>query len=229
VDSFGRCAILLAAALYACAFLTAQDKDAVTAQIDQTKKFISQRRAAPEYRDSIRESVLAYEKSLDAHCNDVVLDFDSAGVRDKILDLLNLDDKGVAIEGIWREIVPGSACGEPRRLTVQVDVTRQGLHYTALFPGESDCDSELQQDTLKNIELNFQALRIQKKKSCHLEVVETHLVGPEATMQDNGILSQWKESWDVRTCGKVYVVPLTYIPDNHGTSISVATSEIHPQ
>lgn len=221
--------ILLSLALSVCATLTAQDKDAVKAQIDLTKKYLLQQRPSLEYRNSIRESILAYEKRLDTHCKDVALDFDSVDVRDRILALVELDDKGRAFAGAWRETLPGTACDEKRRFTVQVEVTRQGLQFTTTFPGEADGNPELQEDTLKNIEMDFQILRFITKRSCHLEVIDTHLVGERSTIQDNGLLSPWKESWDVRTCGKVYVVPIKFIPDKSGTSISVGLSDIHAE
>jgi hypothetical protein len=207
----------------------AQDRDAVLAQIDVTKKFLLGQRMAPDYRSSIRESILAYENGLDIHCKDVALDFDSADVRDRILALLEVDDKGTAIAGAWRETIPGTACDEKRRFTVQVYVARQGLRFITTFPGEADGNPELQQDTLKNIEMDFQILRFVTKRSCHLEVIDTHLIGERSTMQDNGLLSPWQESWDVRTCGKVYVVPIKFIPDKSGTSISVSLTEIHAE
>jgi hypothetical protein len=109
---------------------------------------------------------------------------------------------------------------------VQVDVTSHGLRYTATFPGEAEGNPELQRDTLSNIEMNFQMLRIPVKKSCHVEVIDTHLEGPSPSMQDNGILAPWKESWELRTCGKVYTVPILFKSDAKGTFIDVATTDI---
>ena len=60
-------------------------------------------------------------------------------------------------------------------------------------------------------------------------MIDTHLIGPPAVMQANGILSPWKESWDVKTCDTVYVVPITYKSDGKGTFIDVATSSIKPE
>jgi len=229
VIPLGKHIILLSLALSVCAPLAAQDRDVVMEQINLTKQFLLKQRLTPDYRSSIRESILAYENSLDTHCKDVALDFDSVDVRDRILAVLETDDKGTAVAGAWRESIPGAACNEKRKFTVQVVVTRQGLRFTTTFPGEADGDPELQHDTLKNIEMDLQILRLVTRKSCHLEVIDTHLVGERATLQDNGLLSQWKELWDVRACGTVYAVPITFIPDKSGTSISVAASAIHAE
>jgi len=221
--------ILLSLALSICAPLTAQDNDAVMAQVDLTKKFILKQQSAPDYRNSIRGSIFAYENSLDSHCKDVALDFDSVDVKDRILALVETDDRGAAVAGAWRESVSGTACNEKRRFTVQVEATRQGLRFTATFPGEADGDPELQQDTLKNIAMDLQILRFVTKKSCHPEVTDTHLVGERSTVQDNGLMSTWKESWDVRSCEKMYAVPITFIPDKSGTSISIILTDIHAE
>lgn len=218
--------ILLALALSACAPLAAQNNDAVMAQ---TKQFILKQRSARDYRRSIRESILAYEKSLDAQCKDVALDFDSADASERLLAPVEMDDKGAAVAGSWKESIPGTACDEKLRFNVQVDVTGQGLQFTTTFPGESQGDSELQQDTLNSIEVDLQARQLVTKDSCHLEVIDTHLVGKEPAVQNNGILSPWKESWDVRTCGKVYAVPITFIPGDSGTAISIVLTDIHAE
>lgn len=223
--SFAKSALLFAL-VYSCCFLTAQDSAAIKAKIEFTRRFILQQRQAPDYRDSVRESIFAYQKSLGTSCKNVVVDLDSTDVRDTLLDEVESDGKGAVISGSWRESVPGTACEEKRRFNVQVDVTPRGLRYTATFPGEAEGNPELQRDTLNNIETNFQMLRIQVKKSCHVEVIDTHLDGPRPSMQDNGILAPWKESWEVRTCGKVYAVPVTFKSDGKGTFIDVATSDI---
>jgi hypothetical protein len=221
-----KCVVSLVTIVSASGLLFAQDRDAVLGKINATKAFLLKQRVAANYRDSIRKSILAYESKLDSDCKDVDLDFDSVDVRDRILAVLELDDKGMPIAGAWRESIPGTACNEKRKYNVQIDVMRMGLRFRSTFPGEAAGDPELQNDTLKNIEINFQTLRITGKKSCHLEVVDTHLIGPSSTVLDSGILSPWNESWEVQTCGKVYKVPVTYTPDIRGTRISVGTSDI---
>ncbi len=229
VIPFAKCVAVCVVAFSAITSSPSQDNDALKAKIKLTREFLINQRAAPAYRDSIQKSILAYEAGLDIRCKEVVVDFASADVRDRILALVEVDDKGVAIAGAWRETLPGTACNEHRRFTVQVEVAGQGLRFTATFPGEADGDPELQRDTLKNIEMDLQILRFVTKKSCHAEVIDSHLVGERSTLQDNGLLSQWKESWDVRSCGKVYAVPITYIPDKSGTAISVGVSDIHAE
>lgn len=223
-----KCVFLLAVFLATNAALVAQDRDAVLAKLNSTKAFLVKQRATPDYRESLRKSVLAYESTLETHCKNVELDFDSDKVRDRILALLEVDDKGVAVSGAWRESVPGTACNEKRIYNIQVDVTRLGQTFTPTFPGEAAGNPELQSDTLKNIEANFQILRIPIKKSCHLTVVDTHLAGDASAVLPSGIMSPWKESWSIQTCGKVYTVPVTYTPDDRGTAISIGTSDIQP-
>lgn len=219
-------AISFLAIMFATCVLEAQDKDTLLEKINVTKTFLLNERATANYRDSIRKSVLAYERGLGSHCKKVDLDFDSVDVRDRILAVLELDEEGKAVAGAWRESIPGTACNEKQKYNVQIDVTRWGLRFTPTFPGDASGDPELQNDTLKNIEINLQILRIPTSKSCDLEVLDTHLVGPSSTVLDSGVMSPWKESWKVRTCGKIYKVPITYIPDSRGTRISVGTSDI---
>lgn len=73
------------------------------------------------------------------------------------------------------------------------------------------------------------ALGLLDKKSCHLEVVNMRNMGPARTVLETGSLSPWKESWEMRICGKEYVVPIVYGPDSTGTRIQISPSEIHPK
>lgn len=220
------CTFFLLLTISLCLPLQAQDGDALMQKIQDTRTLILKTRGTDEYRDSIRKSVLAYEDTLDGHCKDVSLDFDSG--RERILAPLEKDGAGRMTAGTWRETVPGTACNDKRSFNVEVDVTPKGLRFTPTFPGEAAGDPELQNDTLRNVDMDFQVLKISTRKSCHPQVLDTHAVGPASTPMPNGILSQWKESWDVRACGKVFTVPITFIPDDHGTSISVNVTGIKP-
>jgi len=223
-------AILLAIPL-ALAFSTsiafaADDNDALKAKIKETRSLIQKSRVTDDYRASIRKSVLAYENTLDAHCKDVVLDFDSA--KDMIVTEVERDVEGGTVAGTWRETIPGSACSEKRMYNVDVNETPQGLRFTPTFPGDAAGDPGLQNDTLENIEKNFRIMRLSKKKSCRPQVLDTHLIGAASQPLPSGLQSPWRESWDVRTCGTLYSVPITFTPDADGTTITVHTTDIRP-
>ncbi len=214
--------ILLLTGFFLATALLAQD-DALTAKINTTRALIIKERAASDYRGSIRKSVLDYENSLSTRCKTVDLEFDSAS--DRILIPIEMNDKGVPVSGSWRETVPGTACNEQRMYNVQVDATKKGLHFTPTYPGTAQGNPELQRDTLRNIELDLIVMSF-VKKSCRAEVLDTKLVGPAARFSDNGLLSPWNEAWEVRACGKLFTVPVKFVPDATGTSISVGASDI---
>jgi hypothetical protein len=218
--------VLLLIVFFITNTLQAQD-DALMAKINTTREFVIKQAAASDYRDSIRKSVLEYEGSLSTHCKSVDLEFDSVAVRIRILMPLEMNDKDVPVSGRWKETVPGTACNEKRMYNVQVDVTKTGLHFTPTYPGTAQGNPELQHDTLKNIEMVLMILPGAKiKRSCRADVLDTQLVGPAATFLDNGLLSPWNEAWDVRACGKLFTVPVKYIPDAKGTAISIGVTEI---
>lgn len=226
--SFGRFAPSVALVLFSFVPAVAQNP-AAGVLTDPIGQFILAQKSTSGYRGKIQAAIVAYEKGLDAHCKNVSLDFDSGGVKDTVLAPLYTNEKGVAVAGSWRETVPGTACGEPRNFNVRVDATLAGLQFAATFPGDAAGDPDLQKDTLKNIESTFEASGISTKKDCHLEVIGTHLIGPEPTLQENGNLSPWKETWDVRTCGTVYSVPIAYASDGKGTFIEIHGGEIKPE
>ncbi len=224
--SFGRCAALVALVLSSIGLLDAQGPGAAVSTSDPTMQFLLAQKNTSSYRGKIQAAIVAYEKGLDAHCKNVSLDFDSGGVQDIVLAPIYTNEKGMAVAGSWRETVPGSACGEPRKFNVRVDATLGGLQFAATFPGEAAGDPDLQRDTLKNIESTLEGRGFEIKKGCHLEVIDTHMVGPEPTLQENGNLSPWKETWDVRSCGTMYSVPIAYASDGNGILIAIHGSEI---
>jgi hypothetical protein len=204
--------------------LLAQD-DPVLVKINSTKALMLKMSVASDYRESIRKSALDYESSLSTHCKSVDLEFDSVSVKLQILMFVETNEKGMPVSGSWKETVPGTACNEKRMYNVQIDVTKKGLHFTPTYPGTAQGNPELQRDTLKNIEMDLWVISA-VKRSCRAEVIDTQLVGPAATVLDNGLMSTWEESWDVRSCGKIFTAPVKYIPDAHGTAISVKASDI---
>lgn len=220
--SFGRVAVLAALAIYCCGYLIGQGSGVS----DPTSQFVQTQRSTSTYRSKVQAAILSYEKGIDARCKSINLDFDSGGELYKILAPLYTNENGVAVAGSWREIVPGVACGEERKFNVRVDATLGGLQFTATFPGEAAGDPDLQRDTFKNIQSTFEAQGIEIKKGCHLEVIDTHLVGPEPMLQENGNLSPWKETWDVKVCGTVYLVPIAYASDGSGIFIKISSSDM---
>ena len=204
--------------------LAAQD-DSFLAKLNSSKAMMLKISSASDYRESIHKSARDYEKSLSTHCNTVDLEFNSASVKLQILMLVESNDKGIPVLGSWKETIPGTACNEKRMYNVQVDITNNGLHFTPTYPGTAQGNPELQRDTLKNIEMDLWVISA-VKRSCRAEVLNTQLVGPAAKVLDNGLMSTWEESWDVRSCGKNFTAPVKYIPDAHGTTISVRASDI---
>ena len=227
--SFGRCAALVALVLSSLGFLVAQNNGTGVSTGDPTTQYMLAQKNLSGYRSKIQAAIAAYEKGLDARCKNVSLDFDSGGVQDTVLAPLYTNEQGVAVAGSWRETVPGTACGEQRNFNVRVDATLGGLQFTATYPGEAAGDPDLQHDTLKNIESTLGTRGIEIKKGCHLEVIDTHMVGPEPSLQENGNLSPWKETWKVRSCGTVYTVPIVYASDGKGTFIEIHGGDIKPE
>ena len=204
--------------------LLAQD-DPVLVKINDTKALMLKMSVASDYHESIRKSAFEYESGLSTHCKSVDLEFNSVSRKLQILMFIETNDKGMPVSGSWKETVPGTACNEKRMYNVQVDVTKKGLHFTPTYPGTAQGNPELQRDTLKNIEMDLWVISA-VKRSCHAEVLNTQLIGPASKVLDSGLMSTWEESWDVRSCGKIFTAPVKYIPDAHGTAISVKASEI---
>lgn len=97
-------------------------------------------------------------------------------------------------------------------------ITGPGFAQTGRLPGNSHADAVLQRDTLSYVAIN---VGVQQRGCSQFRVVNTAFGGYDA---EDAIKRPWHEIWTVTACGQTWKVPVTYVPDATGTSITVPAS-----
>jgi hypothetical protein len=174
-------------------------------------------RSSANYNTVILTTYKNYEASLSTHCADLEI---TAKQPPHILAAFQLNDKGEILNAAWKEVEDGTACGQHRRYNALV-VFREGkATVIGELPGETISSPILQRDSVP-----YENTAVAAGPDCKSEVLDTHLVNGLPTRQSNGILSPWDEHWDIRSCGKNYVVTMHFIPDATGTTIRTSPGE----
>lgn len=188
---------------------------ALAAQSSEPDALDQMRHFSP-YRQAIQKVYQEFESSLSTHCPQIALDMNSG--RAKVFAPLQLDAHGHIASGGWTEQIEGVACGEQRRYTAFVMFKDGVPSVYALLPGDSYASAVLQHDAMLQLAGAVAAVGA----SCPPDVLDTVL--PAGEPKDASMA--WDENWTVRSCGKLYRVPMHFVPDETGTGINVKPAEI---
>jgi hypothetical protein len=176
---------------------------------------LAQMRRFPAYQQAILRVYQGYERGLSTHCPK--LDLDVTTARAALHGPLRLDAEGHIVNGGWTERTDGIACGEKRRYAAFV-VFKDGTPAVyPLLPGDSYASPVLQRDATLVVLAGVKAM----SASCPPEVLDTAL--PDGATKREGM--PWNEKWTVRSCEKLYLVLMHFVPDQTGTGINVNAAE----
>lgn len=132
-----------------------------------------------------------------------------------------LDESGAVVAGAWKQIVSEQGCDESHALNVLVTMEAGKRSMAALLPGETHAGPVLQRDAVPFAAQLLATIPGFREPDCKvLFVSETKYVGTSGEALPNSKGPAWKELWTLETCKQVAVVPMTFIPDATGTSIS---------
>jgi hypothetical protein len=135
----------------------------------------------------------------------------------------NFDDTGALIAGSWKQSVDEEGCGTMRVLNVMV--VSQGLGKLAvvpLLPGGTRADPILQQDAVKYAVRALATVAGGREPNCKVGyVADTQFIEEETqTLAAGAKSAAWKELWTLQSCTQKMLIPMSFVPDSSGTSIS---------
>jgi len=136
---------------------------------------------------------------------------------------VTFDGTGKLVSGAWKQVVDEQGCGIKRVLNVLVWAqAANGLSVMPLLPGTTHADVALQKDAVKYA---FQALATVpggREANCQVGyVADTEFLQQEEATAPGGKGPAWRELWTLASCAQKMLVPVHFIPDATGTSISV--------
>lgn len=136
--------------------------------------------------------------------------------------LASFDASGAMISGSWKQTVDERGCGVTRVLNVMVVAQAAGkLSVVPLLPGSTRADPLLQQDAVKYAVRALTTVSGGREPNCTVGYVEdTQFLGEEGQALPAAKGPAWKELWTLESCTQQMLIPMRFIPDASGTSIS---------
>ncbi|MGO9801970.1 MAG: hypothetical protein ACLPTM_10095 [Steroidobacteraceae bacterium] len=135
---------------------------------------------------------------------------------------LSVDDAGNVLGGAWKQTVDEQGCGVSRVLNVMLVAQGAGkLAAVPLLPGATRADPVLQKDAVRYAVQVTAAAPGGREPDCTVGyVADTEYLGEEGETLPGAKGRPWKELWTLQSCTQRALVPMQFIPDATGTSIS---------
>jgi hypothetical protein len=171
-------------------------------------------RSSESYRKAVTEIYASYESSLSTHCPKVDVNMNTSEA--KVLGPFQTDASGKIVNGHWKEMTDGVACGQKRLYNASVIIKDGQSQVLPLFPGHSYAGPQLQRDAV-----SYAAIGAAAGEGCVADILDTALPDGEPS----GEHAPWTEKWTVLACGKRSVVTIHFVPDATGTTIEVSPKE----
>jgi hypothetical protein len=135
---------------------------------------------------------------------------------------LVFDAAGQLQTGIWRQQVTLAGCGITRTLNViGWKQAGQAIGMGALLPGGTHTDVLLQRDAIQQVDQLVKVTPGATEEGCAREyVADTRFVDRDTAPAPGAKSPPWREVWTLQTCTKRIEVPIRFIPDATGTTIT---------
>jgi len=132
------------------------------------------------------------------------------------------DNLGGLGDGAWKQIVDEDGCGVRRVLNVLVSAQGpMNVTLIPLLPGSTHADPVLQRDAVGYALAALSTVPAAHEPDCAVGyVADTEFLQQEGDALPGAKGPPWRERWTLITCTKRALVPMRFIPDSTGTSIS---------
>jgi hypothetical protein len=137
------------------------------------------------------------------------------------------DSSGHVVNGDWKQVVSAKGCGRTRLLNVLVLVRApNSLATIPMLPGTTHAGPVLQKDAVKYAVQIVATVPGGNDPNCKTGYIEdTEFVSQESTPVQGGKEPPWREVWTLVSCVQKMQVPMLFIPDSTGTSISAGPNK----
>jgi hypothetical protein len=166
----------------------------------------------PNFRAVAEKTFLQYEDSLSIHCKQITPDWVRAQQTVYVAPVSNAENR--LTSAIWSEMVPGTACGQPRNFRALVVVRDGRISLTRQLPGTSNTTPLLERDARVSVMGALLIHHPHEELKSPLDVLDTELVGVNPPPAHQA----WKEVWLVQVNGREMRVPIEFMPDQPGGS-----------
>ena len=130
----------------------------------------------------------------------------------------SFDPSGRILAGAWKQTVSEKGCGASRVLNVFLYAEGPGSVATIpMLPGTTRTDMRLQHDAARYVAI---AAHVPEANCGTAYVADTAFLTRESAPQPGAKDPAWQESWTIITCTHKIEVPIRFIPDATGTTVS---------
>lgn len=135
---------------------------------------------------------------------------------------VKVDSMGKISSGAWKQIVNEQGCGVTRVLNVLVSVQDSStVSIVPLLPGTTHADPTLQKDAVKYAVQSLSTVPGGREANCRIGyVANTEFVEQGSSTLPGAKGPDWRELWTLASCTQRMLVPMRFIPDTTGTTIS---------
>ena len=133
-----------------------------------------------------------------------------------------VDAAGKVTAGAWHQVVDEKGCGATRVLNVLV-VARAAdtLDVIPLLPGSTHASPQLQKDAVRYAVEAVATVHGSQEPNCKVGyVADTEFVAYESETLPGAKGPSWREVWTLASCTHKALVPMHFIPDPTGTTIT---------
>lgn len=132
------------------------------------------------------------------------------------------DAGGKATSGAWKQIVDEEGCGARHALNVIVVAQPSGeLAVLPLLPGSTHADPVLQKDAVGFVVQAAATVPGGRAPDCQRRyIADTEFVEQETETLPGAKGPSWRERWTFVSCAQRLQIPVHFIPDATGTTIS---------
>jgi hypothetical protein len=140
---------------------------------------------------------------------------------------VSFDNAGAIVGGAWKEFVQAEGCGRTRLLNVLVSVEGPNkLSTIPLLPGTTHASALLQKDAVKYAVMAVAATPGGHEANCQIGyVANTEYLTQEKEVMPGAKEPGWRELWTLASCTQKMLVPMHFIPDSTGTTISAGPNK----
>jgi hypothetical protein len=133
----------------------------------------------------------------------------------------SFDRGGKLVDGAWKQVVDEEGCGVRRILNVLVFAQGQSASVEPLLPGTTRADPILQRDAVKFAVQAAATVSEGREVNCQIGyVADTEFIEQESVTLEGAKGPSWRELWTLVSCAHKMQIPVHFIPDSTGTSIS---------
>jgi hypothetical protein len=134
----------------------------------------------------------------------------------------SFDSGSKLVDGAWKQVVDEEGCGVRRILNVLVFAQGQNnVSVVPLLPGTTRADAILQRDAVKFAVQAAATVPGGREENCQIGyVADTEFIEQESVTLEGAKGPSWRELWTLVSCTHKMQIPVHFIPDSTGTSIS---------